>query len=76
MDHCVGSYAENIAEGKSIILFIRQKDTPNIPYFTLQIDPKTFDVKQCRGFKNMGYDETIAEFLEKFKEHLKHKKSA
>lgn len=59
LQHCVGGYAERHAKGKVIILFVRKKSEPDVPYFTIEIGQrKTVEGKiidhivQCHGFKN------------------------
>ena len=53
LNHCVGSYAERMATGKTAIFFIRRSDAPDIPYFTLEFCEGR--VSQCRGYKNDSY---------------------
>lgn len=52
LSHCVGSYAEDHAEGRTTILFIRKKSDLETPYFTVEISLKTARVIQCYGYKN------------------------
>lgn len=37
LHHCVSSYVGTIAEGKSIVCFIRFKEDPDTPYFTAEV---------------------------------------
>ncbi|MDR3561238.1 MAG: PcfJ domain-containing protein [Negativicutes bacterium] len=65
LEHCVGTYAQSYAEGRSIILFIRKVDDPQKPYFTMEI--RNDQVSQCRGKKNCDMDKTVKAFVETFK---------
>lgn len=52
LKHCVGGYVNRHASGRTIILFIRHKDEPTIPYFTIEVDPESLTIMQCHGYKN------------------------
>lgn len=62
LDHCVGTYAEDVAKGKKAIFFIRKKSEPNKPWYTLQLDEKTMRVVQNRGKRNCERTEEVREF--------------
>ena len=49
--HCVGGYAERHALGQTNIFFIRQRDKPDTPYYTIEVG-NDFNIRQCRGFRN------------------------
>ncbi len=73
LGHCVGNYAEKHADGKTTILFVRKRNDPETPYFTLEIDLKSGSVKQCYGRKNLvSYHQNMAvgQLLEHYKRHL------
>lgn len=76
LHHCVANYAEKIADGKSVILFIRRIENPDEPYFTLELNPNTCKKIQCRGMKNCGYDKVIQAFLDAHYKKLIQRKSA
>lgn len=67
LHHCVGSYAEKVAEGKTIILFIRKEDNPDKPYFTMEWQGK---VIQCRGNNNCSMTKNVKEFTEVFSKEM------
>ena len=46
MHHCVGSYRDRVANGDTLIVFIRHKDTPNKCYITAEIAPTTGRILQ------------------------------
>jgi len=55
LHHCVGShdhYMENMSKGAKAILFLRRKNNPDKPYYTIEIDAKTNKVLQCRSEYN------------------------
>lgn len=52
LHHCVASYAQRHASGKTAILFIRQAEAPDKPFFTLEFDEKKMVVVQNRGLRN------------------------
>lgn len=81
--HCVARYAADMARRNTIILFIRKKEAPDIPYYTLELNPKTLDVLQCKGFGNntgfmmtavVAVDKTVLRFVEKWKKEKVHHK--
>ena len=70
--HCVGGYAERHALGQTNIFFIRQRDKPDTPYYTIEVG-NDFNIRQCRGFKNDTESEKpseILEFEERYKKYL------
>lgn len=79
LHHCVGGYVKRVANGDSNIIFIRHKD--NKSWFTLEIDPKTLEYKQCYGEHNKktglfrssysgNYDPEVGKFLYHYRRHL------
>ena len=71
MHHCVGGYVDNVANGTTLIVFIRHKDTPDQCYITAQINPANGELGQYY----LAYDKSIykgedIEFKEKFQEWL------
>lgn len=68
LDHCVWRYAKDMAVGNTIILFIRKTSNPEQPYFTLELNPDTLQIEQCKGYSNCHYNEDVERFIEKWKE--------
>ncbi|MDE7107979.1 MAG: PcfJ domain-containing protein, partial [Clostridiales bacterium] len=66
--HCVGGYAERMAKGEDIILFLRKANKPNTPFYTIEIRPimKKLDIVQCRGRKNADKSDEVDKFLKKY----------
>ena len=71
LSHCVGGYAERHAKGQTNIFFIRQRDKPDIPYYTIEVS-NDFKVMQCHGYKNDkdGKPEEIKEFERVYTKYL------
>lgn len=59
LHHCVGrdSYLRKHNDGISVILFLRHKDTPKIPYITVEISMESLDIVQWYGANNKKPDE-------------------
>lgn len=70
LNHCVGSYADRIAEGQTCVCFIRKKSEPDQPYFTVEIAPEEERVRQIHGLSNRNVDRTrdheLFQFLKKW----------
>lgn len=62
LHHCVASYANDHAEGRTAILFIRRAEEPDAPYYTLELDEKTLTVRQNHGLRNCAPPEEVREF--------------
>ena len=50
LSHCVGSYADRVARGETVIVFVRQKEKVDNPLYTLEI--KNGKIVQLRGKRN------------------------
>ena len=50
LKHCVGGYAARHADGKLVILFLRDKRHPARPLMTIEMQGKT--IRQIHGFRN------------------------
>lgn len=64
--HCVATYAKRVATGKTIILFVRKTSEKEKPYFTLELNPVTLRIEQCRGFENCSYPNEVKKFMDKW----------
>lgn len=71
LHHCVGSYVDSHANGKTAIFFIRRRNVPDKPYYTLELDVKSLTVRQNRGRGNCARTEAIREFEGKWLEHIR-----
>ncbi len=70
--HAVVCYLGKIAEGATSILFIRRVSEPNKPFYTLELNPKTLRVVQCRTKHNASYEENpeVMGFVETWVEEV------
>ena len=66
LHHCVRTYGDRVADGKTLIYFVRRTSLPDEPYYTLEISPKDGHVVQCRGLKNCSMTAEVQEFKEGF----------
>lgn len=66
LSHCVATYAKRVAVGSTIILFIRKTSEKEKPYFTLELNPVTLRIEQCRGFGNCSYPNEVKKFMDKW----------
>lgn len=70
LHHCVGgdNYICNHNNGVAFILFMRKKEAPMEPYYTLEIDPKDNRIKQYYGKNDKKPDkEAVDSFLKIWK---------
>lgn len=65
LHHCVKNYISTMAEGRTVILFVRKTDDPHKPFYTLEV--KSGDIAQCRGYRNEGMTKEVKRFIDKFK---------
>jgi hypothetical protein len=54
LKHCAGTYIDKIISKKTFIFFIRHKNSPEEPFYTLEY--KNEKIAQCRGMQNIGYE--------------------
>lgn len=66
LHHCVGTYADRYAKGKTDIFVIRRIDQPEQPFYTLEIQ-KGY-IMQCRGSRNLQPTKELEPFIEAFKQ--------
>lgn len=52
--HCVGTYADSVACGETVIVFVRQKEKVDNPLYTLEISDGK--IVQLRGMRNRDAD--------------------
>jgi len=55
LHHCVRSYIERVARGETNIMFIRKKEEPCEPFFTVEISNEGV-IEQVHGFGNRNAD--------------------
>lgn len=66
LKHCVKSYMDAVAIGRTMVLFIRDVKYPNIPFYTLEIRKNR--IRQCHGICNSTIyrADGLSDFLERF----------
>ena len=74
LKHCVGTYADSVACGKTVIVFVRQKEKVDNPLYTLEI--KNGKIVQLRGMKNKNAADDAWEASEKLLSFAKKHKIA
>lgn len=70
LHHCVGSYIERVASGRTVIVFLRKKQDPYKPYITMEINPDTLNIVQARGSHNSAPKDEDAAVIERYKEKV------
>lgn len=70
LHHCVGGYAERHALGKLNIMFIRSRDEPEKPFYTMEVSTAG-KIVQVRGERNCPPTKEVAELVENYKKYLK-----
>lgn len=74
LHHCVyTNYASRVAEGRSIILFIRKNSEFYKPFVTLEINPETYEQVQMRGYDNCVPDKEVQAFYKKYESKVLNK---
>jgi len=64
LNHCVGTYGKVVANGRSVVAFVRKANAPNVPLCTLEI--RHNEIVQASGVSNRP-----AENIPKMREFLK-----
>ena len=73
LHHCVGNetYIKEHNAGKRLILFLRKKELPDIPYITMEIDTQTRRILQWYGANDRKPDaDHIAPILKEYEDRL------
>lgn len=68
LSHCVRSYAERVARGETVILFVRKVEEPEKPYFTMEVS--NGQIIQLRGKNNCAPKEDVRKFEKEFCAHF------
>ena len=63
LHHCVGGYTNSVAEGRTNILFLRRKSSPDMPFYTIEV--RENDLVQIHGSCNkwLGNDPEAIPFV-------------
>lgn len=71
LSHCVATYAESHAKGRTAIFFIRKAEQPDEPWYTLEFNEETLKVNQNRGKHNCQKTPEVQAFEDAWLEHVK-----
>lgn len=71
LSHCVARYAKMMEQGKTALFFIRKKEQPEIPWFTLELQEDTLEVRQNRGKYNQDPPEEVTLFQRRWLEYIR-----
>lgn len=69
--NCVAGYARRHADGETIICVLRRADAPGTSWHTVELDPQTLTVRQCRGYRNQAAGPEAEAFVSAWTERLK-----
>lgn len=69
LHHCVGSYTKRVLKGETLILFLRDRETPKIPLVTFEVRDTNI-VGQVSAAYNRRPNQEIMDFIEYYKEHV------
>ncbi len=58
LSHCVGGYADRVANKETAIFLVRQMSSPETPFYTLELKDKK--IIQCRTKNNKSYEADAA----------------
>ncbi|MBO0962363.1 PcfJ domain-containing protein [Neobacillus sp. MM2021_6] len=64
LQHCVGTYADRYANGKTNLFIIRKVNEPDKPFYTMEI--KGNSIVQTRGRKNCSPTKEVKAFIDAF----------
>lgn len=67
MHHCVGTYIDRYADEESIILFIREKSAPDVPFITAEVSPQNRPV-QIQDKYDRCPPEAVMRFWKKYQD--------
>ena len=62
LHHCVGSYTRRVANGESLILFLRRCEDIAKPFYTIEVQEQ--EVVQLKGANNTDATPEVREFME------------
>lgn len=68
LHHCVGSYVDRVAKQECIILFLRQTEQVDKPFYTIEV--RNQKVAQVRGEHNAAATEKVTSFMEQWEKRV------
>lgn len=65
LKHCAKTFVNMVADGETTLLFLREKDIPEKPFFTVEV--RDGEIRQAHGFGNSCVTgKGLCDFLERF----------
>ena len=61
LHHCVAGYIDRVTKGETSVLFIRENDSPEKPYFTVEVQNGL--IRQIHGLCNQNPDRKVVNFV-------------
>lgn len=71
LNHCVKIYADRVASGRTLILFVRDTEDINKPLYTLEYDEKKQKQLQFRGKGNGNPSKEAMDFIQEWEVFVK-----
>ena len=68
LHHCVGGYVDRVAKQECIILFLRQTEQLDKPFYTIEV--RNQKVAQVRGDHNAEATEEVTSFMEQWEKRV------
>ena len=68
LHHCVGGYAERVANGQCLIVFLRNTEELEKPLYTIEV--RGDQVQQIHGDHNSNPTPEVERFVEQWKKHV------
>ncbi len=77
LNHCVGQtgYFQRHIEGKRMVFFIRRTETPETPFFTMEVDMQRMRILQLYGYHDCIAPSEVRKFAEQFLRNIKPKQA-
>lgn len=72
LNHCIANYADAVAYGRTVVVFMRKKSSPDTPLVTIQIrGKKNFSVALARGSHNRYVTHNEECFIGEYSKYLR-----
>lgn len=70
LGHCVATYSDNVAEGTSVIVLVRNFSQPEKSLYTMELNPTNLRIKQLRGKGNKDAPDEVRCICETYTDYL------
>lgn len=71
MRNCVGNYVQRVANGTSIVLFLRRTKQPEQSFCTVELRPDTYDIVQCRTYGNGNPNKSVNDWMQRYVKRIR-----